>query len=155
MKTILTYVRSGTKGRVSLTLEGAGARQRALVSWSTFIVTFPYVSLRSMTGEIPATPAQLRQLGFDVTDAADAAPIPFEAYAEQVVYKRGPYDYRIVTLLGTQQELVIRQPIFQRITDVSDRASYGSVSVTREQAIEIGFVFALVGREEPAHAVAI
>lgn len=152
MKTILTYVRSGTKGRVSLTLEGAGAPQRALVSWSTFIITFPYVSLRSMTGEVPATSVQLRQFGFDV---ADAAPIAFEAYIEQVAYSPGPHGNLVVSLLETNQELIINPRAFRRITGVSDRAYMGSVSVTREQAADIGFIFPPVETEEPIHAVAI
>ncbi|AIQ13648.1 hypothetical protein [Paenibacillus durus] len=152
MKTIVSYLRSGKKGRVSLTLEGAGAQQRALVSWSTFIVTFPHVSLRSMTGEIPATPAQLRKLGFNVVDITPIAP---EAFTEQVVYSPGPYGHFVVSLFETKQELVINPRAFRRITGVSDRAYMGSVCVTREQAADIGFIFPPVETEEPTHALAI
>lgn len=72
---------------------------------------------------------------FDLGTVTFTVPTP-----QQVRFVRQPSGNVLVTLLGTEQRLVTSLGAFCRITGASRRSVLGSLTVSTEQARELGFI---------------
>lgn len=99
-----------------------------------FIAVFPQLSNQYEHGEVEATLDNLLALGYVLPTQ--------ETFTLQVryVYVPAPLDRYTVNLLGTGQTISSSVNYFRKITGVSDRAVLGSVSLSDEQAADLGFL---------------
>lgn len=131
---LLGYSYNVRNRKISVSAEIKGTRKELTIPVIHFISVFPILSNQYEHGEVEATLDNLLALGYKFPT--------WETFTMQAryVYVPAPLDRYTVNLLGTNQTISSAVSYFQKITGVSDRAVLGSVPLTVEQAIELGFL---------------
>lgn len=146
----LSYLRCGTcGGRVSFTfVSDTDGIQRALIDWSEVVALFRRSRFRLMSGEVLATPKQLRQMGFEVSaEMFVEKPKPIERIVKLpriwelgycVDVRRGNY---IVTLPKTKwsrrQQLILSAGAFLHVFPATNRRSAGGTQYASVAQLEL------------------
>lgn len=130
----LSYFYNNQVRKIATTVVLSGIIEQFEIPVIHFISVFPQLSNQYEHGEVEATLDNLLALGY-------ALPTQ-ETFILQVryVYVPAPLDRYTAHLLGTNQTISSSVNYFRKITGVSDRAVLGSVSLSYEQAADLGFL---------------